>query len=181
MKFFRVISSTVRRLGRSAAVGALIALTTGWAVSGLAVADDEVQRDEAQHNVTYRARVDGVSRGAVITYRISDAQINSANPTMLPGRTFETTGVLTDPKEAGMRISIQWPYSANLHCEILVDDQMVVQADQFISPRLVPPRDDPDYGAMNCGAPLSNALGSPINTPAPGAATPTDAPGVDVN
>ncbi len=60
-----------------------------------------------------------------------------------------------------MRISIQWPYSANLHCEILVNDQIVVQADQFISPRLTPARDDPDYGAMNCGAPLSNAMGAP--------------------
>ena len=60
-----------------------------------------------------------------------------------------------------MRISIQWPYSANLHCEILVDDQMVAAGDQFISPRLMPARDDPDYGAMTCGAPLSNASGVP--------------------
>ncbi len=117
-----------------------------------------------QHNVTYRARIDGLARGALITYRINDAQVNSADPTMLPGRTFETTAVLTDPREAGMRISIQWPYSANLHCEILVDDQTVVQADQFISPRVTPARDDPDYGAMNCGAPLSNAMGAPAST-----------------
>lgn len=142
-----------------------------------------------QHNVTYRARIDGLARGALITYRISDAQVNSADPTMLPGRTFETTAVLTDPKEAGMRISIQWPYSANLHCEILVDDQMVVQADQFISPRVTPARDDPDYGAMNCGAPLSNALGTPASAlptppvdpaavPADPAAVPADPAGV---
>ena len=124
----------------------------------LAAADDTVPQ---QHNITYRARVDGIARGALITYRISDAQVNSANPTMLPARTFETTAVLTDPKEAGMRISIQWPYSANLHCEILVDDQLVVQASQFISPRLTPAKDDPDFGALNCGAPLSNAFGSP--------------------
>lgn len=136
-----------------------------------------------QHNITYRARVDGVARGALITYRISDAQVNSANPTMLPGRTFETTGVLTDPAEAGMRISIQWPYSANLHCEILVDDQVTVQASQFIAPRLLPAKDDPDYGAMNCGAPLSNALGAPAGpsgaTPLPAdpAAPPGPAPG----
>ena len=56
-------------------------------------------------------------------------------------------------------ISIQWPYSANLHCEILVDDQLFAQADQFIGPKLTPARDDPDYGAMHCGAPLSNAPG----------------------
>lgn len=143
----------------AAAVGTLALLT---AVP--AAADDPAPQ---QHNVTYRARVDGVARGALITYRISDAQVNSADPTMLPGRTFETTGVLTDPKEAGMRISIQWPYSANLNCEILVDDQVVVQASQFIGPRLIPARDDPDYGAMNCGAPLSNALGAPAPAPLP--------------
>jgi hypothetical protein len=111
--------------------------------------------------VTYRARIDGLARGALVTYRINDTQVNSADPTMLPGRTFEATAVLSDPKEAGMRISIQWPYSANLHCEVLINDQIVVQADQFISPRLSPARDDPDYGAMNCGAPLSNAMGAP--------------------
>ena len=121
----------------------------------------EAQSTPQQYNVTYRARVDGLARGALVTYRINDAQVNSADPTMLPGRTFEATAVLTDPKEAGMRISIQWPYSANLHCEILINEQIIVQADQFISPRLTPARDDPDYGAMNCGAPLSNATGAP--------------------
>lgn len=145
----------------SAAVVTLALLTPP-----VAAADDPVPQ---QHNVTYRARVDGVARGALITYRISDTQVNSADPTMLPGRTFETTGILTDPREAGMRISIQWPYSANLNCEILVDDQTVVQASQFIGPRLIPARDDPDYGAMNCGAPLSNATGAPApaDSPAP--------------
>ena len=43
-----------------------------------------------------------------------------------------------------MQVSIQWPYSANLHCEILVDDAIVAQADQFIAPRLTPDKDDPD-------------------------------------
>jgi hypothetical protein len=149
----------------------------------VATADDPVPQ---QHNVTYRARVDGVARGALITYRISDTQVNSADPTMLPGRTFETTGVLTDPKEAGMRISIQWPYSANLNCEILVDDQLVVQASQFIGPRLTPAKDDPDYGAIICGAPLSNALGAPAPANPPGplpgdpaAGPPPDAPPPD--
>ena len=143
----------------AAAAAVTLALLTG----PFATADQTPQ----QHNVTYRARVDGVARGALITYRISDTQVNSADPTMLPGRTFETTGVLTHPAEAGMRISIQWPYSANLHCEILVDDQTVVQASQFIGPRLIPARDDPDYGAMNCGAPLSNATGAPARADSP--------------
>ncbi len=144
--------------------------------TAVATADDTVPQ---QHNVTYRARVDGIARGALISYRISDTQVNTANPTMLPGRTFETTGVLTDPKEAGMRISIQWPYSANLHCEILVDDQLMVQASQFISPRLTPAKDDPDFGAINCGAPLSNAYGAPA-TPAQDPASSPEVPPADV-
>lgn len=148
-----------------------IAAATGVLPAAVAAPDDP----PGQHNVTYRARVDGVARGALITYRISDAQVNSADPTMLPGRTFEATGVLTDPGEAGMRISIQWPYSANLTCEILVDEQLVVQASQFIAPRLTPAKDDPDYGAINCGAPLSNALGAPAPANLPGP-PPTDAP-----
>jgi hypothetical protein len=156
---------------------ALVALSPA-----VAAADDDLvqppSQPDQQHNVTYRARVDGLARGALVSYRISDTQINSADPTMLPGRTFEATGVLSDPKEAGMRISIQWPYSANLHCEILVDGQMIVQADQFIGPRLLPADDDPDYGAMNCGAPLSNAMGSapePVPPP-PGPAGPAPGP-----
>jgi len=169
--------------------------------SPVAAADDDPVQPPSQpgqqHNVTYRARVDGLARGALVSYRISDTQINSADPTMLPGRTFEATGVLSDPKEAGMRISIQWPYSANLHCEILVDDQMIAQADQFIGPRLLPADKDPDYGAMNCGAPLSNAMGSapapappppgpagpapgPELPPAPDAPPPADVPSADV-
>jgi hypothetical protein len=196
-------------MGHSITAGAVVALTL--LSSAVAAADDELiptpqpaepagpvqpsepqpvepqPVDTQQHNVTYRARVDGLARGALITYRISDTQVNSADPTMLPGRTFETTAVLTDAKEAGMRISIQWPYSANLHCEILVDDQMVVQADQFIGPRALPARDDPDYGAMNCGAPLSNALGAPASTlplppvaPDPAGLPPADIPATDL-
>lgn len=139
--------------------GAAVALGTTLG-PGVAAADDP-PADGVQHNVTYRARIDGLARGAEIYYRMSDAQVNSADPTMLPGRTFEATGVLTDPRQAGMRISIQWPYSANLVCEILVDDQTVAQATQFISPRLTPVRNDPDYGAMNCGAPVDNLPGGP--------------------
>lgn len=173
-------------VGRSATLGAAVALTL--LPTAVAAADDEtlpplppqpqIQAQSAtqQYNVTYRARVDGLARGALVTYRISDAQVNSVDPTMLPGRTFETTAVLSDPNEAGMRISIQWPYSANLHCEILVNDQIVVQADQFISPRVTPARDDPDYGAMSCGAPLSNATGAPPPIPEPLAVDPAGLP-----
>jgi hypothetical protein len=186
---------------RGVTLGALVALMATAVGSGAAAADEvdgtqdiagigdvassqdagnqdpDGAQDVFLHNVVYRARVTGLARGALVGYRISDTQINSADPTMLPGRTFEATGTLTDPKEAGMRISIQWPYSASLHCEILVDDQLVIQADQFIAPRLTPAKDDPDYGAMNCGAPLSNATGIPL---APGDLPPTDMPPTDM-
>ena len=197
---------------RGVTLGALVALMASAVGSGAAAADEvdgtqdiagtgdvassqdasnqdasNQEPDGAQdvflHNVVYRARVTGLARGALVGYRISDTQINSADPTMLPGRTFEATGTLTDPKEAGMRISIQWPYSASLHCEILVDDQLVIQADQFIAPRLTPAKDDPDYGAMNCGAPLSNATGVPLapeDLP-PGDMPPTDMPAMDLS
>ena len=123
---------------------------------------------QVQHNITYRARADGTSRGAVVSYKIDDTNVNSDQPTLLPGLTFEVNTVLTDPKDAGMEISIQWPYGSNLHCEILVDDQIVAQADQFIAPRLFHPKDDPLYGTLQCGAPL--------NTPAPTQAAPANAP-----
>ena len=173
------------------AIGALTATVLGTGIAGAddvdgtgnvaGTQDAETQdaattQDAVLHNVIYRARVTGLARGALIGYRISDTQVNSADPTMLPGRNFEATGILTDPKEAGMRISIQWPYSASLHCEILVDDQLVIQADQFIAPRLTPAKDDPDYGALYCGAPLSNATGVPI---APGDLPPGDIPPMD--
>ena len=133
------------------------------------------QQEQDLHNITYRARVDGVARGALITYKITKPRCKSADPTMMPGRIFEAQAVLADPTLAGMQVSIQWPYSANLHCEILVDDMTVAQADQFIRPRLTPADDDPDYGKLMCGAPLINGVAgpgkvvntSPVNVPAP--------------
>ncbi|RAV09341.1 hypothetical protein DQP55_17720 [Mycolicibacterium sp. GF69] len=120
------------------------------------------------HNVIYRARADGTSRGAVVAYKMDDRNVNSATPTLLPGQTFEVNAVLADPELAGMEISIEWPYGSNLHCEILIDDQIVAKADQFIAPRLLRPKDDPMYGMLQCGAPL--------NLPVDGAATPTAEP-----
>ena len=126
------------------------------------------------HNVTYRARVDGVSRGATVNYAIADDQVNTANPTMVPGRTFEATGVVSDPLKAGMQVSIQWPYSASLHCEILVDDQVIAQADQFVAPRLTPQRNDPGYGVLSCGSVTNFPTGNtaPIDAPPPGEVVP---------
>ena len=113
------------------------------------------------YNVTYRARVDGVSRGATISYAIADDQVNTANPTMVPGRTFEATGVVSKAQKAGMQVSIQWPYSASLHCEILIADQIVAEADQFVAPRLTPQHDDPGYGVLSCGTVTNFPTGNP--------------------
>jgi hypothetical protein len=141
--------------------------------------DPDVQTDVApapggdglKHNITYRARADGTSRGAVVAYKIDDQNVNSDQPTLLPGATFEVNTVLDDPKLAGMTVSIEWPYGSNLHCEILVDDQIVAQADQFIAPRLFHVKDDPLYGTLQCGAPLDTPA---AGEPAPGA-PPADA------
>ncbi|WP_051574686.1 hypothetical protein [Mycobacterium sp. URHB0044] len=121
------------------------------------------------YNVVYRARVDGVSRGATINYTIADDQVNTANPTMVPGRIFEATGVVSDVQKAGMQVSIQWPYSASLHCEILANDQIVAQADQFVAPRLTPQRNDPGYGVLSCGTVTNFPTGNtaPMDVPAP--------------
>lgn len=118
---------------------------------------------EILHNVIYRARADGTSRGAVVAYKMDDQNVNSAQPTLLLGQTFEVNAVLADPKLAGMEVSIDWPYGSNLHCEILVDDQIVAKADQFIAPRLLRPKDDPRYGVLQCGAPLDLAEGAAVH------------------
>ena len=154
----------------AAAIIAAGALTVP-AGGAIAVADPAAPGAEppappVQHNVIYRARADGTSRGAVVAYKQDDQNVNSAQPTMLPGQTFEVDTVLTDPKLAGMQISIQWPYGSNLHCEILVDDQIVAQADQFIAPRFFRVKDDPLYGTLQCGAPLDIPVGG---EPAPSA------------
>jgi hypothetical protein len=139
--------------------------------------------DGLLHNITYRARADGTSRGAVVAYKIDDSNVNSDQPTLLPGSTFEVNTVLANPKLAGMEVSIQWPYGSNLHCEILVDDQIVAQADQFIAPRLFHPKNDPLYGVLQCGAPLDTPVaGQTAATTGPGAppgepaAPPAEAP-----
>jgi hypothetical protein len=165
------MSLSKRRWITSAALATLI--VGSQLIPAAAAADPEgpPQPDPAtqvdpslRHNVVYRARADGTSRGAVVAFKIDDANVNSEQPTLLPGSTFEVNTVLSDPKLAGMTVSIEWPYGSNLHCEILVDDQIVAQADQFIAPRLFRVKDDPNYGTLQCGAPL--------DTPVPGVQTP---------
>ena len=134
------------------------------------------QFGDGPHNVVYKARVDGVSRGATITYKLTDTEFNTADPTMIPGRTFEATGVISDPQQAGMQVAIQWPYSASLHCEILVDDQIVADASQFVAPRFTPQRDDPGYGVLSCGSVTNFPTGNtePVDAPPPAPAAPAE-------
>lgn len=122
------------------------------------------------YNVTYRARVTGASRGATISYVMAGNQIDVANPTMVPGRTFEANAVLDQAQDAGMQVSIRWPYSASLHCEIQVNDQITAQADQFVAPRLLPQENDPGYGVLSCGSVTHFATADPgvlVDTPPP--------------
>lgn len=163
------MSTTMTSIGRGRLAAASLACATAVATSASllfsapAVADpvppappapaaDTPPPAPGPHNVTYRARIDGVSRGTLITYRLTDTQLNSATPSLLPGEMFEASAVLDNPANAGMQVSIQWPYSASLHCEVLVDDEIVAQADQFIAPRLTPQRQDPGYGVLSCGS-----------------------------
>jgi len=140
--------------------------------------DATVDLGPGPYNVVYRARVDGVSRGATISYAIADDQVNTAAPTMVPGRTFEATGVVTQTQKAGMQVAIQWPYSASLHCEILVNDQIIAEADQFVAPRLTPQHNDPGYGVLSCGTVANFPTGNtaPIDAPEPAPAEPAPAP-----
>ncbi|MDA2890802.1 hypothetical protein PDG61_07760 [Mycolicibacterium sp. BiH015] len=172
--------SARRRTRTAAVVGAAAVSLASLLVSPAAATaqpdpqpEVEAQAPELLHNVTYRARVDGVSRGATITYKAEGEQILFANPTMVPGRVFEVMTVLPESGIANMRVSIEWPYSANLHCEILIDDALVAQADDFIAPRVLPQRDDPDYGALTCEAPVG---GQPNAAPPAPDALPPDQP-----
>ncbi|QVI25464.1 hypothetical protein MN2019_13785 [Mycolicibacterium neoaurum] len=163
---------SVRRHAAVLAATAAGLLLAGQLLPASAVAEPDAEQPQPAatdsapapllHNITYRARADGTSRGAIVAYKADDQNVNSEQPTLLPGQTFEVNTVMTDPKLAGLELSIEWPYGSNLHCEILVDDQIVAQADQFIAPRLFRPKDDPLYGTIQCGAPL--------NDPASGAA-----------
>lgn len=173
-----VVAATA--LGAAAAPAAPVALAQP---EPTATTDPPAPTDEVLHNIVYRARVDGVSRGATITYLTDDQQFHTANPTMVPGRVFEANAVLPASQTANIRVSIEWPYSANLHCEILVDNSVVAQADDFVGPRLTPQREDPDFGALTCQAPVSgidNALpGMPADpgaTPAPAGEPPAGEP-----
>ncbi len=104
------------------------------------------------HNITYRARIDGVTTGSQATFVINGGQTNTAGLSSVPGNAFEADTVLPDPQQAGMRIVLHWPYSANVHCEIDVDDNVFTQTDQVVRP--APGNADPMNGVLACGAPM---------------------------
>jgi len=104
------------------------------------------------HNITYVARVDGVAPGSQATFITAENQTNMAQLSALPGNAFQADAVLADPRHAGMQVALKWPYSANVHCEIDVDDKIFVQVDQVVRP--VPGSADPMNGVLSCGAPL---------------------------
>jgi hypothetical protein len=106
------------------------------------------------HNITYRARIDGVTTGSQATFVINGGQTNSTGLSSLPGNVFEADTVLPDPQQAGMQIVLHWPYSANVHCEIDVDDNVFTQVDQFVRP--APGSTGPVNGVLQCGAPLAS-------------------------
>jgi hypothetical protein len=106
------------------------------------------------HNITYIARVDGVAPGSQATFVTNDNQTSTAQLSTVPGNAFQANTVLADPHQAGMQVSVRWPYSANVHCEIDVDDSVATQVDQLVRP--VPGSTDPMNVALACGAPLPN-------------------------
>jgi hypothetical protein len=110
------------------------------------------------HNITYRARIDALTTGSQATFVMNDGRTSSTNLPSMPGNVFEANTVLPDPQQAGLRIVLHFPYSANVHCEIDVDDNVFTQLDQFVRP--TPGNSDPNNGALQCGA-TPDRLGLP--------------------
>lgn len=106
------------------------------------------------HNITYIARVDGMAPGSQATFVTNTNQTSSGSLSSLPGNTFEADAVLADPNQAGMQVSVRWPYSGNVHCEIDVDGKVAIQVDRLVQP--APGSADPMNGVLPCGAPLPN-------------------------
>lgn len=126
-----------------------------WAAVAVAVACAPLSPATARaevHNIIYVARIDGVAPGGMATFLTAENQTNMAPLSSLPGNTFQANAVLADPRHAGMQVAIKWPYAANVHCEIDVDDKLFTQVDQVI--HAAPGSEDPMNGVLPCGAPL---------------------------
>ena len=109
------------------------------------------------HNVTYIARIDGVAPGGQAIFMISDHESNSVDLSSVPGKAFEANAVLADPAKAGMRVTIHWPYSASVHCEVDIDDNVAIQIDQLVTPQPPGPATDLANGVVACGGPVTNS------------------------
>lgn len=120
----------------------ITAVAASWLIPPTARAD--------LHNITYRARIDALTTGSQATFVMNNGQTTTSLPSM-PGNVFEANTVLADPQQAGLRIVLHFPYSANVHCEIDVDDNVFAQVDQMVR---TAPGGDPNNGALQCGAPL---------------------------
>jgi hypothetical protein len=140
-----VISATMSCIGR----GLLLIV----AVLGVACQLTPATARADLHNVTYRTRIDALTTGSQATFVITGDQTSTTGLPSMPGNSFVANTVLDDPAKAGLRIVLHWPYSANVHCEIDVDDNVLVQVDQMVRP--TPGIADPTNGALQCGAPLS--------------------------
>lgn len=110
------------------------------------------------HNIAYRARIDALTTGSQAIFVINGNRTNSTNLPSMPGNVFEANTVLPDPQQAGMQIVLHFPYSANVHCEIDLDDNVFTQLDQFVRP--TPGNSDPKNGVLQCGA-TPDRLGLP--------------------
>ena len=106
------------------------------------------------HNITYRTRIDALTTGSQATFVINGGQTSTTGLPSMPGNVFEANTVLPDPGQAGMRIVLHFPYSANVHCEIDVDDNVFAQVDQMVRP--APGNADPMNGVLQCGATISS-------------------------
>jgi hypothetical protein len=103
-------------------------------------------------NITYRARIDALTTGSQAMFVTNGGQTNSTVLPSMPSNVFEAHTVLPDPQQAGLRIVLHFPYSANVHCEIDADDNVFTQADQMV--RTTAGTADPNNGVLQCGAPL---------------------------
>jgi hypothetical protein len=150
---FALMSSTKYRW---TAIAALTGAAVTWQLTPASAWAD-------LHNITYIARIDGLAPGSQATFVTNNNQTNSAPLSAMPGNAFEANTVLDDPNRAGMQVSIKWPYSAKVHCEIDVDDNVATQIDQFVKPAAG--NNDPMNGVLTCGAPVT--AGATAGLPSP--------------
>lgn len=136
------------RIGLGCAAGLLAVVTAPAALAD--PTETETPAETELHNVTYTARIDGVAPGGLATFRTAEGQTNEAPLSALPGREFEAQTVLADPADAALQVRLQWPYSANVFCQITVDDVVAVQRTEFVTTQAG--ADDPDAGTLSCGA-----------------------------